>query len=564
MKQNTSSPWWHLFIPKLFIVLKEGYPASYFRADVLAGLTVAIVAIPLAMALGIASGTTPDKGLITAVIAGFLISALGGSRVQIGGPTGAFVVVVYNVIAAHGYDGLVVATLMAGAMLMVAGFCRLGDWIKYIPQPVITGFTAGIAVIIFSSQVKDLFGLKIEKVPAEFVEKWTSFWDARETFDPSALLISMGALAIIISLKKFFPKIPAFLVAVIVGSLAVKIFDLPVVTIGSAFGGIPDTLPSPHWPEGVNMAHMVELFPSAFTIAFLAGIESLLSAVVADGMIDKRHKSNCELVGQGVANMASAFFGGMPATGAIARTVTNIRSGAKSPVSGMLHAVFILLAMLFFAPLASYIPLAALASVLVIVAWNMSEQEKIRHLMHGPTGEKIVMIVTFGLTVLVDLTVAIEVGVVLAAVLFMHNMSKHVQFIEGDEDDLGQKTRNQPDLPEGVESYRIHGPLFFGVSTRLLDVVEQMNPATKIFILRMGQVPMMDTSGEAAVRTFLDRCKKKGVFVIISNLQLTPRKILRRMGLLDAGGSDFMFAADFTEALHIARNRSEAMGAFKG
>lgn len=556
------TPWWHLFVPKLITVLREGYGLKDFRADTLAGLTVAIVAIPLAMALGIASGTTPDKGLITAVIAGFLISALGGSRVQIGGPTGAFVVVVFNVIAAHGYDGLVIATLMAGVMLVVAGFFRLGTWIKYIPQPVITGFTAGIAVIIFSSQVRDLFGLGIEKVPGDFVEKWTAFWNVRDTFNPAAFAISFGALATILLLRKFAPSIPAFLAAVLISSLVVMGMHLPVATIGSAFGELPSTMPSPHVPEGISLERLKELFPSAFTIFFLAGIESLLSAVVADGMIDRRHRSNCELVGQGVANVASAFFGGLPATGAIARTVTNIRSGAKSPVAGMLHAVFILLAMMFFAPLASYVPLAALAAILVVVAWNMSEQEKIRHLMHAPLGERIVMVITFFLTVAVDLTVAIEVGVVLAAILFMHQMSKAVEFqnnaplIQGDVDDFGKKsTHVDANLPLGVESYRIHGPLFFGAASRLIDVVEQLNPVPRVFILSMSDVPMIDSSGEAALTTFLKRCQKKDVFVIISGLQYGPRKILRKMGYVADSAEHYEFVLHFHDAVAMAKTK---------
>ena len=556
MQHKIHSPWWHFFIPKLYTVLKEGYSFSLFRADALAGLTVAIVAIPLAMALGIASGTTPDKGLITAVIAGFLISALGGSRVQIGGPTGAFVVVVYNVIQNHGYDGLLIATLMAGVMLVVAGFSRLGNWIKFIPQPVITGFTAGIAVIIFSSQIKHFFGLEVEKVPGLFLDKWMVFWGAKDSLNLFATILAMGSLIFIVALRRFFPQLPAFLMAVIVSSAAVLFFHLPVVTIGSAFGELPSHLPMPALPENFSVARMVELFPSAFTIAFLAGIESLLSAVVADGMIDRRHRSNCELVGQGIANIASPLFGGMPATGAIARTVTNIRSGGKTPVSGMLHAVLILLAMVFLSPLASYIPLAVLAAILMVVAWNMSEQEKIRHLLKAPFGEQIVMVITFVLTVAVDLTVAIEVGVVLAAILFMHQMSQHTKFVEDDFDDFEQRYKSgSVDLPDGVVGYRLRGPLFFGVGSRLIDVVEQLNPAPKIFILRMGLVPMMDASGEASLRTFLDRCRKKGVFVILSNVQAQPKRLLSRMGLLEEEGAAFVLAVDYQDALSMMQKR---------
>lgn len=559
MTATPISPWWHLFIPKSVIALRQGYSLSRFRDDVIAGLTVAIVALPLAMALGIASGTTPDKGLITAVIAGFLISALGGSRFQIGGPTGAFVVVVFGVIAKFGYDGLIIATLMAGAMLLVAGFMRLGDWIKYIPQPVITGFTAGIAVIIFSSQIRDLFGLEIETVPGEFFEKWAAFWAVRDTVNPAAVAIAGGALAVIILLRRFAPKIPAYLTAVVLASVAVYAFHIPVSTIGSMFGGIPNTIPAPHWPTGITLEKMQMLLPSAFTIAFLAGVESLLSAVVADGMTGRRHKSNCELVAQGVANIASALFGGMPATGAIARTATNIRSGAKTPVAGMLHAGFVLLFMLLFARLASYIPLASLAAVLVMVAWGMSEIEKFRTLLRGPKGDIFVLLTTFLLTVAVDLTVAIEAGVVMGAILFMHRMSEAVEMqtnvtlFERDRDDT--KPRANEDvysmrgaLPEGVEAFQIRGPLFFGVSSRLIDVLEQAKPAPRVFILRMGLVPMIDSSGATALEEFVRRCHAQGTSVILSSVDPALMAILQKMGL-----QGVHYADNFVQALEQAK-----------
>jgi SulP family sulfate permease len=443
MNTPTATKQWHLFVPKLITVLQQGYGLAEFRRDAIAGLTVAIVALPLAMALAIASGTTPDKGLVTAIVAGFFISALGGSRFQIGGPTGAFVVVVFNVIAQHGYDGLLVATFMASLMLIAAGFGRLGNWIKYIPEPVVTGFTAGIAVIIFSSQVQDLFGLSIDTVPAEFIEKWHAFWLHRDTFNLNAIAIAGGSLAIIIGLRHFAPKLPGFLLAVIAGSLAVWALQMPVPTIGSRFGEISGALPMPQWPT-ITFTMMRDLLPSAFTIAFLAGVESLLSAMVADGMTGRRHRSNCELVAQGVANFASTLFGGLPATGAIARTATNIRAGAHSPVAGMLHAVLLLVFMLLLAKLIAYIPLATLAAVLVIVAWNMSERDRFRHLLAAPPGDRAVLLITFALTILVDLTVAIEVGVVLAAMLFMHRMANavaiqsHQSLIEEEVDDFAQ------------------------------------------------------------------------------------------------------------------------------
>jgi SulP family sulfate permease len=538
-----TTPTWHLFIPKLITVLRQGYGLGDFRHDAIAGLTVAIVALPLAMALAIASGTTPDKGLITAVIAGFLISALGGSRFQIGGPTGAFVVVVFGVIAKHGYDGLVLATAMAGVMLIIVGWARIGTWIKYIPEPVVTGFTSGIAIIIFSSQVKDLLGLNIEQVPAEFLDKWELFWTHRNTASMSAIAISGGALAIIVLLRQFAPRAPGFLIAVAAGSLIVWALQLPVPTIGSRFGQIPSSLPMPQMPA-ISWAAIRELLPSAFTIAFLAGVESLLSAVVADGMTGRRHRSNCELVAQGVANVASSLFGGLPATGAIARTATNIRSGARSPVAGMLHAVFLLLFMMALAPLCSYIPLACLAAVLVIVAWNMSEQERLRHLMRAPMGDRVVLLLTLALTVLVDLTVAIEVGVVLAAILFMHRMSEavaiqsHTQLIDQDVDDFAQSgTRytRRTDLPPGVEVFELRGPFFFGVANRLGEVLDRIGKPPHVFILLMREVPLIDATGVRALQDFIARCKRNQTQVILAELQVSVIETLKQMGVLNSG-----------------------------
>jgi SulP family sulfate permease len=554
-------PAWHLFVPKFVTVLRQGYGMADLRHDFIAGLTVSIVALPLAMALAIASGTTPDKGLVTAVIAGFLISALGGSRFQIGGPTGAFVVVVFSVIEQHGYDGLVLATFMAAVMLVVAGVARLGTWIKYIPEPVVTGFTAGIAVIIFSSQVGDLLGLSLDKVPGAFVEKWHAFWLARDTMSIATIAIALLSLIGIIAMRKLAPKLPAFLIAVVAASIAVALLGLPVDTIGSRFGGIPTSFPAPVIPE-ISIARMAELLPSAFTIAFLAGVESLLSAVVADGMTGRRHRSNCELVAQGIANGASALFGGMPATGAIARTATNIRSGARSPVSGMLHAIFVLVFMLAFGSLASYVPLSVLAAILVIVAWNMSEIDKMRHLMAAPLGDRLVLLVTFGLTVLVDLTVAIEVGVVLAAILFMHRMAETVEFqrgmplLERDEDDFVKPSNgySQRDtLPDDVEVFQLRGPLFFGVASRLMEVLDTIARPPRAFILRMREVPLIDSTGVGALRAFIRRCQRDGTVVIVTSVQSQPRQILQQMGF-GPDSKELRFADDFDAALQaVAR-----------
>ena len=557
------TPAWHLFVPKLVTVLRQGYGPADLRHDFIAGLTVSIVALPLAMALAIASGTTPEKGLVTAVVAGLLISALGGSRFQIGGPTGAFVVVVFNVIERHGYDGLVLATFMASAMLVVAGLARLGTWIKYIPEPVVTGFTAGIAVIIFSSQIRDLFGLSLDSVPGNFLAKWHAFWLARDTVSPATVAVALLSLVAIVAMRKLAPKLPAFLIAVVAAAAGVAMLGLPVDTIGSRFGGIPTSFPAPVIPE-ISMSRMAELLPSAFTIAFLAGVESLLSAVVADGMTGRRHRSNCELVAQGVANGASALFGGMPATGAIARTATNIRSGARSPVSGMLHAIFILVFMLAFGSLASYVPLAALAAILVIVAWNMSEIDRLRHLMAAPLGDRLVLLATFALTVLVDLTVAIEVGVVLAAILFMHRMAETVEFqrglplLERDEDDFVRPSNgySQRDtLPDDVEVFLLRGPLFFGVASRLMEVLDTIARPPRAFILRMREVPLIDATGVGALRAFLRRCQGHGTLVIVTGVRPQPRQILQQMGF-GLGSTGLRFEEDFDAALRAVARES--------
>tara|TARA_R100000005_G_scaffold95016_1_gene74944 strand:+ start:511 stop:2253 length:1743 start_codon:yes stop_codon:yes gene_type:complete len=551
---------WHLFIPKLYTLLRHGYGWGDFRHDALAGLTVAIVALPLAMALAIASGTTPDKGLITAIVAGFLISALGGSRFQIGGPTGAFVVVVFDVIRTHGYDGLVIATIMAGLMLVVAGYLRLGTFIKYIPQPVITGFTAGIAVIIFSSQINAFFGFGIDNLPAEVFGQWATYLGSLGHMDIMTLGLAAGTLALIIALRLYAPKAPGFLIALIAGAGITTALSLPVATIGSQFGTLPSFLPAPTLPD-FDWRELPALLPSALTIAFLAGVESLLSAVVADGMTGRRHRSNCELVAQGIANMASGLFGGMPATGAIARTATNIKSGARTPVSGMLHAVFLLLIMLLFAPLAAYVPLACLAAVLVIVAWNMSEVDRFRSLMRASIGERVILLTTFLLTILVDLTLAIEVGVVMAALFFMHRMANAVEIatdiplLQEDQDDMtGAETEKYVPghgLPRGIETYEISGPFFFGTVSLLADVLERIDAKTDVIIIRMGRVPMMDATGATALDDFIARSHAKGRLIILSEAAPGLLSQLERMQEGDGRGK-YLVTPTFDEAREMA------------
>jgi len=548
------------FQPKLLTCLRAGYDLRSLRADALAGLTVAIVALPLAMALAIASGTSPEKGLHTAIIAGFLISALGGSRVQIGGPTAAFIPVVFVVIQKFGYGGLILCTLLAGLMLIAAGLLRLGTLMKYMPQPVITGFTAGIAVTIFSSQVKDALGLQMEQVPAEFVERWSAYVAHIGSLQPATVGMTVLGLAVIIGLRQWKPKWPGFLLALLACTLATSLLALPTDTIGSRFGQLPTALPGFDFPR-IPFERTFELLPSAFTIAFLAGVESLLSAVVADGMTGGRHRSNGELVAQGVANAASALFGGLPATGALARTATNVRAGARSPMAGILHAGFLLLFMLLLAPLMRYVPLAALAAVLLVVAWNMSEYEHFRSTLSAPWGDRVVLLLTFGLTVFFDLTVAIEAGVVVAALVFMYRMSEAVEIRSGvraTDDDLDEAAARARDeqqrqrLPRGVEAYQIGGPLFFGAANRLDSLLDQFFEKPRVLILRMRLVPVIDASGVHALRKLAARCQREGIVLVLSGLQEQPNRVIAQMGL--DGGGGLHLASNFDRALQLARS----------
>ncbi|WP_417609459.1 SulP family inorganic anion transporter [Parasphingorhabdus sp.] len=544
------------FTPKFVTTVRDGYNFRLFKSDSVAGLTVAIVALPLSMALAIASGASPDKGLVTAVFAGFLISFLGGSRVQVGGPTGAFVVVVFNVIAEHGYDGLLIATFMAGLILIAAGAFRIGRLIKFIPHPVVTGFTAGIAVIIASSQVNDFLGLSLENAPAAFVPKWQAYIGAISSVHIATLLVGLGALLTIVILKRFAPKLPGFLIATILASVAVPMLHLPVETIGTRFPDMLTTIPAPSFPD-LSWSRAAELVPSAFTIAFLAGIEALLSAVVADGMTGTRHRSNQELIAQGIANIGSVLFGGLPATGAIARTATNIKAGAKTPVAGMMHALFVLLFILVGGGLMAYVPMAALAAILFIVAWGMCEIDRFIALLRMPNSDRAVLLLTFGLTIFVDLTVAIGVGVTLAALLFMARMSETVQLDsevpptrdpDVHADDLDQRD----DLPKGVEVFRISGPVFFGVAGELLDAMRKIGRTPKVIILRMRLVPMLDASGVTMIEEFIDQARLSGTQIILSGVQTQPFEMLARVGL-SADQPGISFQSDYRAALQRAR-----------
>ena len=550
---------WKLFLPKTVTVLRQGYGPGDLRADAIAGLTVAVVALPLAMALAIASGAAPEVGLITAVVAGFLISALGGSRFQIGGPTGAFVVIVYGVISKHGYDGLLMATLMAGLILIVAGLARIGTLIKYIPDPVTTGFTSGIAVVIMASQIPDLLGLTASGVPAEFIPKLRALWAARETLSLPAVGLSAACVAAILLLRRYAPRVPGFLVATVAAAIVVALVGLPVETLGSRFGDISARLPAPDlsfWTWG----KAADVLPSALAIALLAGVESLLSAVVADQMTGRRHRSNMELTAQGIANVASAAVGGLPATGAIARTATSIRSGARSPVAGMLHAVFLLVFMLALAPAMRFVPMAALAAILVVVALNMAEAHRFRLILRTSRGDRAVLLATFALTVLVDLTVAIGVGMSLAAFIFMHRMSQLATLegrdplIEGDRPD-GDEGRYAPNqgLPADVGVLTFRGPLFFGSAGLIKDALDRIGARRRTYVLQLEAVPMLDPTGAFAFADLVGRMQGEDadVYVVGANhavlkalMQATPRERLKRVR--------------FVKSLATARRRIEA------
>ncbi len=529
-----------MLVPKLVTTIR-GYDRKTFLADLTAGVVVGIVALPLAIAFAIASGVTPDRGLYTAVIAGFLISALGGSRVQIGGPTGAFVVVVYGIVQQHGIDGLLVATMMAGVILIGLGVTRLGSAIKFVPHPVVLGFTSGIALIIFSSQIKDLLGLRMGDVPADFFAKWSALATHIGTANAAAIGVAALALAIIVLWPRVSRRIPAPFVALVVTTALVQFANIDVETLAGRFGVISSSIPTPHIPR-VDFATLQALVPAAFTIALLAAIESLLSAVVSDGMIGGRHRSNMELVAQGVANIASPLFGGIPATGAIARTATNVKNGGRTPVAGIVHAITLLIITLFFGRLAGLIPFATLAAILVIVAYHMSEWRGFVAEFSAPRSDVVVMLVTFALTVAVDLTVALEVGMVLAAFLFMKRMADvtNVQVVTrefSDDGSDGEDGATLSHVPAGVEIYEINGPFFFGAAQTFREQVETTLGTPRVLILRMRNVPVIDSSGLHALGEVVRRSRKDGVLVILSGVQPQPREAIERSHLVEALGA---------------------------
>lgn len=530
-----------LFTPKLVTVLREGYGLAGLRADALAGLTVAIVALPLSMAIAIASGASPAQGLYTAIVGGFLVSALGGSRFQIGGPAGAFIVLVAATVQTHGMDGLLLATILAGFMLAAIGFLRLGTYIKFIPYPVTVGFTAGIAVIIFASQIKDLLGLQLgEPEPGELLEKIPVLWAHLGTFDWRTIALSLATIGVISGLKRVRPHWPGMLIAVGGAAAVAGIFALPVATIGSQFGGIPSSLPLPSLPP-LSWEKIVAVLPSAISFALLGSIESLLSAVVADGMTGRRHRSNCELVAQGAANVASGLFGGICVTGTIARTATNVRAGAHGPVSGMLHSVFLLLFVLVAAPLASYIPLAALAGVLAVVAWNMVERNAVATLLRATGGDAAVLVATFGLTIFRGLTEAIIVGFALGSLIFIHRMSRttaiatHRALVAEDRAD-GKASDREPYDETAVQDpniviYRITGAFFFGAAASIGSVLDRISATHRALVVDLTAVPFVDSTAANTLESLAHKAGRRHVEVVLTGTTHEVRQELFAHGI---------------------------------
>lgn len=541
--------------PKLFDCLKD-YSGKQFVRDVISGIIVAIIALPLSIALAIASGVGPEQGLYTAIIAGFFIAVFGGSRVQIGGPTAAFVVIIYGIVASYGTDGLIVATILAGIILVIMGICHFGTLIKYIPYTITTGFTCGIAVTLFVGQLKDFFGYSLENVPSDFLPKVAALVKNVSLINPKAALVGLLAVIIMLVWPKITDKIPGSLVAIIITTLLVKITGLEVNTIGSVFGELNSSFPNPKLPN-VTFEMVSKLISPAFTIAILAGIESLLSAVVSDGMIGDTHKSNAELVGQGLGNIFSGLFGGIPATGAIARTAANVRNGGRTPIAGVVHCITLAIILVLLMPLASMIPMTSLAAVLLVVAANMADWTSFFHLCRtAPKSDIIVLVLTFVLTVVFDLVVAIEVGVVLAALLFMKRMSDTAEV-------TGWKYIEEPDVMPGeqeklmhvnkaIRIFEVNGPLFFAAADKLLKI--NSKKYTKVIIVRMRAVPAIDASAMKKLRELIERARKKGIQVVFSHVNEQPRKVMEKDGFIDYVGAE-NFRENIMDAISFAESK---------
>ncbi len=540
----------NFFKPKLYTILRSGITKQQLSKDILAGIVVGIVALPLAIAFAVASGVSPEKGIITAVVAGFIISLLGGSRVQIGGPTGAFIVILYAIVEQYGIDGLIISTILAGIILIVMGVLKLGALLKYFPHPLIVGFTSGIALVIFSTQIKDALGLDIEKVPSDFIAKWTLYGENFMSFNFLAIIITAVTILITVFSKKVTSRIPGSFISILLITAVVYLFDIPVSTIETFFGEIPNKF-SFAMPN-IDFLNLHHFLVPALTIAMLGGIESLLSAVVSDGMIGGKHRSNTELIAQGIANIVTPFFGGIPATGAIARTATNVKNGGRTPIAGIVHAITLLLIMLFLGKWAKLIPMSCLAGILIVVAYNMSEWRSFLSILKGSSFDVIVLLTTFFLTVLVDLTVAIQIGVGLSAVLFMKRMS-----------DISEKRINNiidtdviedySDIPKGISIYEISGPLFFASARRYSEVIEEIGLDSKVLIIRMRHVSFIDETGIHNLKSTLKILKHKGVTVILSGLSKEVKTNLEKSKISQII-EEIYLCDSFDKALKLAKS----------
>jgi len=547
-----------VFKPKLYVVLKKGYNWKLFQKDLLAGITVGIVALPLAIAFAVASGVSPDKGLITAAIAGFIIAVLGGSRFQIAGPTGVFVVIVYGIVQKYGFDGLMISTIMAGLILVGFGLLRLGAIIKYIPHPLVVGFTSGIAVIIFTSQLKDAFGLQMVQLPDEFAGKWLTYFSSFGQVNFYALIITVATILCAVYCGKITKKVPGSFIAIIVVTLFVTLLKLPVQTIQSVFGEIPSTI-SFHLPN-FEINSLRDYLQPAFTIAILGAIQSLLSAVVADGMTSSTHRSNTELVAQGIANIVTPFLGGLPAAGAIARTASNIKNGARTPVAGIIHAITLLLIMLAFGKLVMFIPMACIAGLLVVIAYNMSKWRSFAMILKGSRYDVLVLLASFFLTVFVDLTMALEVGMVLSSLLFMQRMSKlsNIELVDIDTDII----ENYSSLPKGVDVYEISGPLFFAAAQSYKEALKEIAGDSKVLILRMRYVPFIDSTGIRNFQEVIRDFRIRKVTIVLSGVKPNVRKTLVKFGLDTEIGPD-LICDNFGDAVKKATEVLEKMRWYK-
>lgn len=554
------------YIPKSILCINEYSPSTIY-SDLIAGVTVGILAFPLAMAYAIGAGIPPERGLFTAIIAGLTISILGGSRVQIAGPASTFIVVLYDIISRHGFESLVVATLIAGCILIFFGLAGLGTYIKYIPYPVTTGLTTGIAVAIFSSQIKDFFGLDIPNLPIGFKDKWIAYFQHFSTFDPITFGVGFGALGLMIWFRRFKPQIPGAIITLCIASFVTWLFGFDIDTIGSKYGELPRSLPSPSFPS-FSFDDVLRLFPDALTIALLAGIESLLSAVISEGMTGWRYQSNCELVAQGLANIGSVIFGGIPAAGATARTAANVKCGAKTPLAGMIHALVILFIMYVFAPFVRHIPLTALSAVLLMIAWSMSEIHHFLHLFSAPKKDIVVLITVFTLTVFLNITVAVQVGMILAAFLFMKQMSdlsdvvSTAPYFDENQQKETKDAFSKKEIPPSCEIYEINGPFFFGVADRLKNLLNELEEPPCIFILRMKKVPTIDASGMHALEEFFLMCKRQGTRLLLSEVKKNPLKDLERFHLDILIGKEHIFsdvrsALEYTNRYIASQNQKE-------